>query len=939
MPPKAPPNTSWVMPNRVGFMDWAYGVFNEGRYAHNARDGKFIQQRVVRDLLQRRSPYRGLLLYHGLGSGKTCTAISVTDPVAFSGRKVVIMLPASLATNFVNELKNCGNLARWSCVELDTDDAGDADDWASLKRAFHFGADFVRRSCTPNKAVPNELRVWVPWVPLVDDPKAVDERGKRPLVLPADRFAPYQKRYKDLAEDDKVAVDKTVDHILPGIYPFIKYNGLKTADLAKYTSRFFENATVVIDEAHNFISQATHVHTLNHRLYENIKAARGVRVVLLSGTPVIGHPIELAYALNLLRGDMRTLEVTLPKSDAPFPAVPAVRAMLAARRLNGRPLGDYMDDVRIVAAHRRVLLTLVPHGFAWGTTVPPAPPQLVSQPWGMSVDQFEKRIVEIFPGATSRILHHDAFPTDRDAFNTLFLDTQDPMRPRVKNEDLFIRRALGLVSYLRNTDVGAANGVPVYPEVKPIRVVDVPMTNHQFEAYEKYRNKELEMEQAQARRKARMGAGGDDPFNKPASVYRAFSRMSCNFAFPKEVARPFPTDMRLARMQMDVDGDEVDGDVDVGDPEAVKKAAKKADADAYEIALLASLKTVADRGDRYLTEEAMHEMYAPKMAAALRDIHDSPGKTLFYSQFRTVEGIGMFRLALAQAGWKEVSVIKTKSGTWRLINGADVMAAANAGKRFVVLDSDRERTEVLMRVFNGSFGGSKGIPSSLQRELAKYGYSTMADNYYGEQVSLVMISQSGAEGISLKHVRRVLVMEPFWNDVRIEQVVGRAARAYSHVELTDPAERVVEVFLYNSVFTKEQVEKSFTIQTHDLGVTSDTYVLNVAKRKTDIIGHFLSWIQRGAVDCRILARNNRARTSASGACYAFPTNRRGDDMAFASAIDEDAAVQERLDRRTDARQIQGEVVRWQGDAKKYVRVDGRIYDYDAYVHAGVLVPK
>ena len=37
----------------------------------------FIHQRIVREYLNIYTPYRGLLLYHGLGSGKTCTSIAI----------------------------------------------------------------------------------------------------------------------------------------------------------------------------------------------------------------------------------------------------------------------------------------------------------------------------------------------------------------------------------------------------------------------------------------------------------------------------------------------------------------------------------------------------------------------------------------------------------------------------------------------------------------------------------------------------------------------------------------------------------------------------------------------------------------------------------------------------------------------------------------------
>ena len=68
-----------------------------------------------------------------------------------------------------------------------------------------------------------------------------------------------------------------------------------------------------------------------------------------------------------------------------------------------------------------------------------------------------------------------------------------------------------------------------------------------------------------------------------------------------------------------------------------------------------------------------------------------------------------------------------------------------------------------------------------------------------------MITASGAEGISLKNVRFVHILEPYWHPVRIEQVIGRARRICSHQEL--PASlQTVEVFLYLMIFSKEQLE-------------------------------------------------------------------------------------------------------------------------------------
>ena len=66
-------------------------------------------QKIVRDYMNLYTPYRGLLLYHGLGSGKTCTSIAIAEGMK-SAKRVIILTPASLRANYVEELKKCGDL-------------------------------------------------------------------------------------------------------------------------------------------------------------------------------------------------------------------------------------------------------------------------------------------------------------------------------------------------------------------------------------------------------------------------------------------------------------------------------------------------------------------------------------------------------------------------------------------------------------------------------------------------------------------------------------------------------------------------------------------------------------------------------------------------------------------------------------------------------------
>jgi hypothetical protein len=66
-------------------------------------------QKVIRDYMNLYTPYRGLLLYHGLGSGKTLSSIAIAEGMK-NNKKIIVMLPASLRRNYIEELKKGGDL-------------------------------------------------------------------------------------------------------------------------------------------------------------------------------------------------------------------------------------------------------------------------------------------------------------------------------------------------------------------------------------------------------------------------------------------------------------------------------------------------------------------------------------------------------------------------------------------------------------------------------------------------------------------------------------------------------------------------------------------------------------------------------------------------------------------------------------------------------------
>ena len=93
-----------------------------------------------------------------------------------------------------------------------------------------------------------------------------------------------------------------------------------------------------------------------------------------------------------------------------------------------------------------------------------------------------------------------------------------------------------------------------------------------------------------------------------------------------------------------------------------------------------------------------------------------------------------------------------------------------------------------------------GSESSEERRINKEFFND-DKNTSGEYIQIMIISSAGAEGLSLKCVRQVHILEPYWNYVRIDQVLGRAIRMRSHSDLK-PKERTVEQYLYLSVIPK-----------------------------------------------------------------------------------------------------------------------------------------
>lgn len=125
------------------------------------------------------------------------------------------------------------------------------------------------------------------------------------------------------------------------------------------------------------------------------------------------------------------------------------------------------------------------------------------------------------------------------------------------------------------------------------------------------------------------------------------------------------------------------------------------------------------------------------------------------------------------------------------------------------------------------------------------------DNLYGQNIKFIIGSEVLEEGINMKNVREVHVIDPWYHFNRLEQVVGRAIRNKSHIRLP-PEMRNVSVFLHISTIPEENQK------TPDLNIeTTDEKNYRLAYYKSKKIAIITRILKQNAVDCMLNKNGNQ----------------------------------------------------------------------------------
>ena len=348
----------FVTPTRASFPEAVESMWSDSRTSV-LRDHGFAQhQAMVASYVSPDTPYRGLVLFHGLGTGKTSAAaaaidvwrnVSAPDDLAKSAnsdtKRVCIVTPAALRSGFVTELKRSANRANAS------------------------------QSSQTSKTSQNVVS---PEDDSIDDSIVfINSNGLSAKVM------------KTLSSNGN-ALDRS----------------LIIVDEAHNISRSLASASS--KQGTGSTSSAGHLRAL----YNLIRSAKGSKVLLLTGTPIHNSAVEVAFLVNMVAGPLVEHSVRFVQPVTDDDLLNGVRSTLQA--------DDRVDTYEVTGSGATVRLVSdarfrMPDKLSGVLVV--APPKSSTN----SIESVVQTIRQICDCTKPTAREHELLPTDPVEFDAMFV--------------------------------------------------------------------------------------------------------------------------------------------------------------------------------------------------------------------------------------------------------------------------------------------------------------------------------------------------------------------------------------------------------------------------------------------------------------------------------------------------------------------------------------
>jgi superfamily II DNA or RNA helicase len=458
-------------------------------------------------------------------------------------------------------------------------------------------------------------------------------------------------------------------------------------------------------------------------------------------------------------------------------------------------------------------------------------------------------------GLIFNLLRADTFPNNEAKFNEIYITGSGQKALNPDNKNMFQRRIIGLVSYYQGSTSD------LYAK-RVLLQKNLVMNEYQLQVY-KY-NEDIEKKLEANRRPGKQNG---------QSVYRSYTRQASNFVFPvmgtdmSGEGRPRPSKFRLSEKEAEklLEGkteDEIDKDL----------------VNRYNL-YLETMARYLQTFDAYLDNRKAEDNRNGLSIDKDMDVFKIEYKYKFTEFWNGYKNKSHLLNAMYACSCKMTAIM-----FYSLRSSGPVLVYSN----YVKMEG-LEIFKVYMKYFGYSgFGKEPGIDfhrytefaGTIDKDTREKNLLAFNDikNKDGSKIRVILISPAGSEGISLRNVRQVHIMEPYWNEVRIEQLIGRAIRQCSHKDIPMD-DRFVEIYRYNAISSENST-------------TTDQEIQELALEKSNLIGFFLQTIKEVAVDCELFKEHNMI----DGEYHCFKFNERSYfDQYVSPAYKDDIYYDKKID--------------------------------------------
>ncbi len=804
------PNFNTKIALRKEFFDTKMDVDNtksveeEAEILCNAQIELAPNQQFVRNFLSVETPYNSLLLYHGLGTGKTCSAISVAEEMrdymkqmGINQQIIVIASPnvqenfrlqlfderelreiepgvwnirACTGNKFIKEINpmNMKGLTRDKIVK-------------QIRRLISSHYSFFGYNEFANYA-----RTHASSVGISQDEAVIHEvRRKGAAAGPAGTGVAAKKGRKSAADIAKVAEMETL--------------AIETLSVVKLR-KLFANTLIIIDEVHNIrITDDNRDKRVAKILFQIVQKVANVRLLLLSGTPMYNSYKEIVWLINLMNlNDRRaTIDIADVFDDRGNFRLDA----------DGREIGKDLL-IRKATGYVSFVRGENPYTFPYRIYPREHSPEhsLLARSAGYPRTQLNGRHID------QPIEHIDVYMLQAG-------DIQEAAYRFIINDmkAMYIYKKTAMV---RRKKAAAASGAGAgaAPTGKGKQAAAVEEINE-----------------------ATLVESVDFPSfeNMDTIGYAAVQRPleSLNIVYPHPSLIEY----------INNPNDEFDITACIG-KEGLRHIMSYEETGNPPMRLNFEYRPEFMRAFKLpngeTTTKASARIFAPdnigRYSAKIKNICDcvlrSDGIILAYSQYID-GGVVPIALALEEIGFTRYSATGGNSSLFRSKPTPSIDA-------ITMLPQRQHQAQFPNQPFRPArYSVITGDPTISPDNLFELKALTSEDNTHGENVKVVIISVAGSEGLDFKNIRQVHILEPWYNMNLLEQIIGRAIRNCSHKRLPF-SRRNVELYLYGTQLTNPEIE------------AIDLYLYRLSEFKAVKIGAVSRVLRTSAVDCLLNVQHN-----------------------------------------------------------------------------------